>query len=114
MTTDTRTRYNGWATYETWLYARWLDNERGSSEYWTERAECLWADRDEDEPADEQSTHARIALAAELDAAAEENQPTVSGVWQDWLTTARQAVDWFEVADHYLSEMDGYVGQKAA
>ena len=37
MTENNRT-YNGWSNYETWAVALWLDNERGSYEYWREQA----------------------------------------------------------------------------
>ena len=32
-------KYQGWATYETWLVSLWLDNEEPSYRYWREQAE---------------------------------------------------------------------------
>jgi hypothetical protein len=96
-------RYNGWANYETWSVALWLDNEAFSYHYWRERArECL-----------EEATKGRslsraeqasAALASLLKEELEEGSPLAeqATLYADLLGSALSDVNWHEIAKHYL------------
>jgi hypothetical protein len=77
--------YQGWENYETWLVALWIDNEKGSQDFWRERAAETSSDAD---------------LADELKAEFEDNMPDFGGhgVYQDLLQAALGAVDWRGIA----------------
>ena len=92
--------YNGWTNYETWNVALWLDNEQGSYGYWTEAAEQAVnnADGDKDDAA--------IALAGMLESEHKDAMPEVTGVFADLLGAALDAVNWREIAEHYVSDVE--------
>lgn len=88
--------YNGWTNYETWLVNLWLDNDQGSQEHWTERAEELVKD-DADE--------AEASLASELESQHDEQSEELvgnAGVFSDLLSAALSEVNWREIASHYV------------
>jgi hypothetical protein len=90
-------RYNGWATYGTWLVKLWIDNEEGSYIYWQNRAKEIVAEKGE---------HITPTLAYELKVAHEEAVPTEeAGVYTDLLNSALDEVDWYEIAESILEEV---------
>lgn len=97
----TRKEYNGWTNYETWAVALWLDNERGSHDYWLEQAREL---RERTEPkehftSDEQ---AQISLSEMLKSEHEAALPELQGFAADLLNAAMSEVDWYEIAKHFV------------
>lgn len=92
-------RYNGWVNYETWNAALWIDND-GRSEHWNERAPEILESCEFDKDA------ACVELAAELEAEADEFRPEVSGMYADLLGAAMGAIDWREIAEHYMDEIE--------
>lgn len=94
--------YNGYANYATWAVALWIDNEQGAQEYWIEQA------RDAVETEDFDMDSARRTLADQLETEHEEAMPEVMGVFADLLRHAIGSVDWFELADHYLEDIEIY------
>ncbi len=83
-------KYNGWANYETWNVALWIDNEPGSYE---ER--CRMARRAAS-PAD---------LAGYLKAWVEEMAPDLgASMFSDLLSAALSEVDWYEIATAWYDE----------
>jgi hypothetical protein len=97
MTTKT---YNGWTNYETWLCKLWIDNDEGSSGYWNERAEeaLKRADGDKEEAVRE--------LADALEAEHVEAQPEVTGLWADMLNSALSEINWREIAESMLEDVE--------
>lgn len=94
--------YNGWSNYETWNLALWLGNDEGSYNYWQEATQEAWT-------ASERSDDARIALARRLEAETEESAPDLgASPWADLLGAALSKIDYFEIADNWLGEIDGY------
>jgi len=95
-----RKEYNGWTNYETWVVALWLDNEEGSQRYWQERAEEIMRDCDSDKD------DANRKLSDELKDQHEEAQPEVTGVFADLINAAMSEVNWWEIAEHYVNEVE--------
>lgn len=93
--------YNGWANYETWLVILWMDNEQGSQEFFRGEAQRIYRSsrragcftREE---------RARIAFAEWLKDHWEENRPELPGAYGDLLGGALSAVNWDEIARHYI------------
>jgi hypothetical protein len=109
------TRYNGWHNYETWCVNLWMSNDQGSDEFYREMAQGVWNDC---EPELRQNktvlfTRAEVAtrnLAEGLKDDHEQRQSEltgVCGVFADLLTAALSEVDWYEIAEHYISDLGG-------
>ena len=95
------TTYNGWTNYETWLVNLWMDNEQGSQEYFLEQAQERY---DAAKPTQYSTTEevARFVFADWLKEFHEENRPELPGVYGDLLGGALSAVNWDEIARHYI------------
>lgn len=108
--TDTDTKYNGWTNYETWLIALWIDNEEGSSDYWREAACEAWTDSGPGRPNQFIETHERNAvgiLAERLKDEFSEAMPDLgANFWSDLLNAGLGEVDWYDVAKHYIDDLD--------
>jgi len=98
------TRYNGWTNYETWNLALWIGNEQYSDLYWRERTVEAYKN------AEASSTFTRLEqatldLADMLKDETEENQPAgESGFYSDVMTAAIGEVNWYEIAEHWISD----------
>jgi hypothetical protein len=92
--------YNSWSNYETWNCALWLDNDGGSYSHWSARAQKLYDDNDgiEDD--------ATYDLAIELENEIVDNAPEVSGMYSDLLSAALREIDFYEIAEHYIADVD--------
>lgn len=91
--------YNGWKNYETWAMALWIDNDQGSYDY--SREVVTEAAEDEEFP----KVRAADALKEAFGEFTEDVEAAVSGtVWADLLNGALSEVDWYEIAENYLSE----------
>src|SRR5262245_11058746 len=111
----TETGYNGWVNYETWNVALWIDNEEGSYNYWREAAQECWNEADAPsanarltgrEPFTREEK-ARFALADRLKHEMQEAMPDLgASMWADLLNAALDEVNWHDVADHYLADVD--------
>lgn len=107
--------YNGWTNYETWCVSLWIDNEEPSYRRWREAAqECY------DEARDTPSANARLtgrepftheeratlALERLLKSEFEEAAPVLDGFWADMLNAAMSEVNWHEIAEHMIENVD--------
>jgi len=106
LTNDTR--YNGWANYQTWCVNLWIDNSRGDAEHWTEQAQECVQESIADEDADIRSC-ATYALSKRLEESFDDQKidmAGVTGMFADLLDHALNMIDWYEIAQHYISEID--------
>jgi hypothetical protein len=96
-------RYNGWTNYETWNVALWLDND--GANFWEERAQECYNDAQAtvNFTREEEAT---FALSKEIKSEIEENTPTVTGMYADLLNASISAVNWHEIAEHYVDEVE--------
>ena len=98
--------YNGWANYETWNVALWLDNEHLSYRYWREQSQECW-DEAEAKAHWTREEEAAFTLADRLKAELEESMPDLgSSVWADLLGAALSEVNWREIAEHYIEDVE--------
>lgn len=103
-------KYNGWANYETWCVALWLNNDEASYHFWRQAAheevrsvvelphvqEGIW-------------THwqaALIVLAERIRDACHENEKLNGhGFYGDLLISSLERVDWQEIAADFLTDV---------
>lgn len=109
--TEKERRYNGWTNYETWAVALWIDNEEGSQGYWREEAERHVEEASECEAVRDavwsESEAARFNLADQLKDEITDASPEMeASVYSDLLQSAFDSVNWHEIADNMLSELD--------
>ena len=92
--------HNGWTNYETWCVNLWIDNDEYLSGEFAEwaREELDEATEDDDGP----KPSAAYNLGVRIKDYVEECQPEVTGMFADLLTSALQAVNWMEIAEHYI------------
>lgn len=84
--------YNGWKNYETWVVALWIDNDEGS---YNESRDLIRDCKETYEAADILKN-----WIEEMNPLNDSASP-----WSDLLGAALSEVDWFEIAENYLSEM---------
>lgn len=95
---DETKKYNGWANYETWCVHLWLTNEEGSYRYWREEAARQWRENRDD---------ANENLAEQLESEVDEASPIKeASLFSDLLNTSLGEVDWFEVAEAFLEDVE--------
>jgi len=109
-------RYNGWTNYETWAVKLWIDNEQGSQEYWKEAAQTAWNRTGDKSPNQfmDHASNARCQLAEHLqdEHSHSDEHPVLvfaaaeSSVYADLLNAALSEVNWYEIADSLLEEVE--------
>ena len=107
-------KYNGWTNYETWVTKLWIDNEDTSYRFWTEAAENTFA-MAEPTSVFSKSEAARYSLADELKetiASPDDEVMPTQGLYADLLQAALSEVNWSEIADSLLGDVEGYESQK--
>ncbi len=107
--------YNGWTNYETWNVALWIDNEQGSYRQRCEMAQECW-DQAEEPSVNARLTgrepfsryeKARMALERALKSWIEDDAPDLgASLYSDLLGAALQEVDWREIAENFLEDVD--------
>lgn len=87
-------RYNGWTNYQTWCVNLWLSNDQSDDE----DARCLC-----------QSARDNAYEAGKLLRDYVEDMNPHGGdasLFSDLLSSSLRAVDWEEIASHYISDLD--------
>ena len=93
--------YNGWTNYETWLVNLWMDNDCGEQEFFRGQAKEIY-DAVIPNPGFTQQDTARFRFADWLKDYWEEHRPELPGAYGDLLGGALGAVNWDEIARHYI------------
>lgn len=111
MQTQDKT-YNGWTNYETWNVNLWLTNNQGDVEHWSEKAQDAY-DGAESDRTFTREENAVLEIAASLkndyeDAMADvlECAAMSSSIWADLLGAALSEVNWREIAEHMIEDVD--------
>lgn len=97
----------GWTNYETWLVALWIGNDQGSQSYWDEVAqECY--DRAEAGDVFTRDEQAALDLSDCLkNEISDEGFPLPEGgLYADLLNGALSEVNWHEIAEHYIEDVE--------
>jgi hypothetical protein len=109
-----REEYNGWTNFETWCVNLWMSNDAGSDEHYRELAQEVYSEAEQETRADgsvlfTRNERATLTLADRLKDEFEEQQSEltgVTGVFADLLSAAMSEVNWHEIAEHYVSDVD--------
>jgi hypothetical protein len=111
-------RYNGWTNYETWDLKLWIDNDQGLAEHWQEAARTAVDDTDETDDSDTRKREAAVELAEQLrihvdfhaevfmEMAVTNEGPAITGFYADLITHALGAIDYREIAESLLKDLD--------
>jgi hypothetical protein len=94
----TEKTYNGWANYETWNVALWIDNEEGSYRYWRDTVREICEDSDEKDDAI-YSVSKRLE-----DEIKRECARTTGNLFGLVLSAALSEVNWYEIAENWVDE----------
>jgi hypothetical protein len=93
-------QYNGWSNYETWLAALWIgEGYAGGSDYVAEIAAEILTDNEGD--TDEAADTLADTLRNEID---ETWTTKAAGLEADLLRAAVEAINWHEIARHYVDD----------
>jgi len=88
--------YNGWKNYETWCIALWIDNDEGLYDELRDIIRLFVSNKSVND------------AASILKDWIDEMNPLMddSSMWSDLMSAALSEVDWYEIAENYLSELD--------
>lgn len=103
MKTET---YNGWTNYETWVVNLWMDNEEGTHDYWLEVAADVYNNEAKEQNFFTKIEDAVSILADRLKDSHEDNRPELPGVYGDLIGAALGEVNWQEIAEHLLENVE--------
>lgn len=111
-------KFNGWTNYETWAVALWIDNEQASYNYWRDQAEHHRYMASESEAMAHQGVspqeEARRTLAGQLKEEITDASPLSDAtLYADLLQSALGEVDWYEIADHLVGDVEERIAADA-
>jgi len=104
-----RADYEGWKNYATWAVSLWWSNDQGDYEYWTERAQEVLNDAEGDKSA--AARELSDMMHESLTSTLEDLGIELPGPYSDLLSAAISEVDIYEIAEHWLSDLE-YEGEE--
>lgn len=98
--------YNGWTNYETWNVSLWMNNDGYA--YWEEESQECYNNAEGDDcfTRDERAT---LDLADRIKEYHDEQMAEitgVTGVFTDLLNAALSSVNWYEIARHFIDDVE--------
>ncbi len=90
---NTMTTYNGWTNKVTWLVKLWIDNDQPAYFYWQEQVI---------------SNTNCYQLADQLERFYQDIAPEQAGLFADLLSNALAEVNWYEIANSLISDLQDY------
>jgi hypothetical protein len=102
-------KYNGWTNYETWVCKLWMDNDEGSQEHWREQAQWAYENPVKNQYMElERRRVARLVDCLKIyhDEQAEQFMSNQSSVFADLLNASLGSVNWYEIAESLLEEIE--------
>lgn len=99
--------YNGWKNYETWAVALWFDNEVHTQSMYQRWAKACWEEALSDATFTRQQ-NATLLLSETLKRYVEGCNPLSyrSGMYTDLLGAALSEVDYYEIAENWLEDVE--------
>ena len=100
------TAYKGYANYETWLVAVWIDNDQASIDRWVDVAKHHY-NISEDREHFTKKEEAIISFSESMKEWYEDSIPDSVDIgifWSDMLYSALGSVDWHELAGKYMDQ----------
>lgn len=102
-------KYNGWVNYPTWAVYTWLSSTENSYNFWHETAQEIYTASKYNGNAEWKiSERARYYFENFLKQWAECNEPLIKGMDLDLYNWAIGHVEWLEIANAFLEEVEGY------
>ena len=98
--------YNGYANYETWLVALWIDNDQYTIDHWVDVAKHHY-NISEDRKYFTKKEEAIISFSDDMKEWYSDSVPDsdkIGGLFSDLLHAALGSVDWHELAGKYMDQ----------
>ncbi len=98
----------GWANYETWVWKLWIDNEEGWYNAVVERAREIVEDIDEGDGFLDVDQTRLLRMKEYLENEADEmlGELDLSGPLADILNAGVGSIEWYEIAEAYLEDLE--------
>ena len=95
-------KYNGWTNYETWLINLWMSE---GSNYYDDLAQELFNNKEDSQDKEDLINDLSNRLKQEHEEYIETVKLPSSGWITDLINASLSEVDWYEIAEHYISEV---------
>jgi len=83
-----------------------MSNDQGSDSYWNETAQEVYSDAEANKTFTREE-RATLDLSDRLKHEHEQAQPDLGAtLWTDLLGAAMSEVNWYEIAEHYVADVD--------